>query len=83
MLTISIESGFSDVRYLNQLCQKYYGCPASELRGKTRLPAAADRQVSSNTQNIFTPGDSILLLHTLRENYQDKYSSYTIWEFYR
>lgn len=83
VLTISIESGFSDVRYLNQLCQKYYGCPASELRGKTRLPAATDKQVSSNTQNIFTPGDSILLLHTLRENYQDKYSSYTIWEFYR
>ncbi|MFR2646182.1 MAG: helix-turn-helix transcriptional regulator [Blautia coccoides] len=44
VLTVSIESGFSDVRYLNQLCQKYYNCPASELRQKRKEPARADRQ---------------------------------------
>ena len=82
VLTVSIESGFSDVRYLNQLCQKYYNCPASELRQKRKEPARADRQAASNTQNIFTAGDSILLLHTLREKCQEKYRDYTIWEFY-
>ena len=82
VLTVSIESGFSDVRYLNQLCQKYYGCPASELRQKRPGPARADRQAASNTQNIFTAGDSMLLLHTLRESCREKYGDYTIWEFY-
>lgn len=82
VLTVSIESGFSDVRYLNQLCRKYYGYPASGLRQRRQMPTTSDRPASSNTQNIFTPVDSIRLLRTLRESCQEKYSDFTIWEFY-
>lgn len=84
ILTISIESGFSDVRYLNQTCQKYYGCSFSCLRNV--VPHLKESFYESNTQNfqtIFNPSDGILLLHSLRESYQKKYCDYTIWELYK
>lgn len=34
MVDICMECGFSDTRYLNAVCQKEYGCTATELRKK-------------------------------------------------
>ena len=83
VLTISIESGFSDVRYLNNLCQKYCHCSATELRKRKASPDPAEGQIEGTVQSIYTPSSGILYLNTLREVYRSKYSGYTIWEFYR
>lgn len=83
VLTISIESGFSDVRYLNKLCLKYYGCSASELRTGKVTVTSENESVSATMQNIFTPNDSLLLLRSLQENYRETYKDYSIWEFFK
>lgn len=83
VLTISIESGFSDVRYLNKLCQKYYGCSASELRTGEVAITNENESVSATMQNIFTPNDSLLLLRSLQETYRETYKDYSIWEFFK
>ena len=39
LVDICMECGFSDTRYLNAICQKEYGCTASQLREKMQDPA--------------------------------------------
>lgn len=82
VLSISLESGFSDVRYLNQLCQKYYSCSPLEIR-KKRQAASTTKELSSNSQSFYNNRDSVLLLSSLRSDNHQKYEAYSIWDFFR
>lgn len=82
ILAISIESGFSDVRYLNQLCKKYYKCTPLELRKKEQAYYNNNSFEKISSQNFFSSNDSILLLSALREDIQQKFKNYSIQEFY-
>lgn len=82
VLAISIESGFSDVRYLNQLCKKYYNCSPLEFRKKGPTSYDNNSFTKISSQNFLSSNDSIALLNTLREDIQQKFKNYSIQEFY-
>ena len=42
LVDICMECGFSDTRYLNAVCQKEYGCSATQLREKMQDPGWKD-----------------------------------------
>lgn len=83
LLTVSIESGFSDVRYLNALCQRYYHCSAPELRRSGGVERDARDVAPVTQQRIYTAQESILTLSPLREACRAVTGEYTIWDFFR
>jgi AraC-like DNA-binding protein/mannose-6-phosphate isomerase-like protein (cupin superfamily) len=56
ILSVSIESGFSDVRYLNRLCMKYYGCSPSDLREK--------KNIATDTYSSYTGDNAQMIFRT-------------------
>lgn len=64
MLDISLASGFSDVRYLNQLCRKHYSCTPTAYRKARRRHAAAPEKPSGNDQRFLTNEQSVSILQS-------------------
>lgn len=62
MLDISLASGFSDVRYLSQLCQKHYGCTPMAYRKSRRQRAAAPFPSESSAQTFIGSEESKTVL---------------------
>ena len=65
MLDISLASGFSDVRYLSQLCQKHYGCTPLAYRKARRQRTATPAPNSASAQTFIGGEESRLLLQSL------------------
>ena len=83
IIDISIESGFSDPRYLNMACKKHYNCSAIELRQKKCSMIAQNAEVSDNQQRFSSRDDAISLLNSIRNECSEKYKDYSVWELYR
>lgn len=66
ILDISIESGFSDVRYLNQMFQALYGCTPKEFRNGLRTSGKTKSDFPETRQFIFPPRDSLSLISQYR-----------------
>lgn len=62
MLDVSLASGFSDVRYLNQLCRKHYACTPTAYRKTLRRHTAAPDEPSGNDQQFLTNEESVAVL---------------------
>ena len=62
MLDISLASGFSDVRYLNQLCHKHYGCTPMAYRKARRQRTAAPFQPGTSAQTFIGGEESRTVL---------------------
>lgn len=62
MLDVSLASGFSDVRYLGQLCRKHYSCTPTAYRKTHRPHAAAPDQPGGNDQKFLTNEESVTVL---------------------
>ena len=65
ILDISLSSGFSNVRYFNELFMKQYGCAPKEYRKGGQVPASRFRQLERNSQYIFSPQDALLILEPM------------------
>ena len=62
ILDISIDSGFSDIRYLNSLFKKEYGCTPSEYRARQTLDEPERDFLTGNTQYFLSRDDSTAIL---------------------
>ena len=65
MLDISLTSGFSDVRYLSQLCQKHYGCTPLAYRKSRRQRSATPAQNNASAQTFLDGEESKKVLLSL------------------
>lgn len=71
LVDICMECGFSDTRYLNAVCQKEFGCTATQLRAKMQdpdwqIPNAADFETSSR----YDDATSLRMLQSFLDNYK-------------
>lgn len=72
ILDISVESGFSDVRYLNRRFAEEYGCSPKEYRqSRAARPTAADAAAGA-AQFIYPAEDSLLLIGQLRSEQRER-----------
>jgi len=62
MLDVSLASGFSDVRYLNQLCRKHYSCTPTAYRKTRRRQETAPDEPGGNDQQFLTNEESVMVL---------------------
>lgn len=63
LVDICMECGFSDTRYLNAVCQKEYGCTATQLREQMQDPNWVDpKQEPQMRQAQFDDSTSLQLL---------------------
>lgn len=62
MLDVSLACGFSDIRYLYQLCRKYYSCTPIEYRKSHRQQIVAQNSAVDNDQKFLTKEESIVVL---------------------
>ena len=83
MLDISLASGFSDVRYLSQLCQKHYGCTPLAYRKSRRQRTATPAQNSASAQTFIGGEESKAVLRMLLEQWKtpgDAFAPATVQE---
>lgn len=62
MLDVSLASGFSDVRYLTQLCRKHYSCTPMAYRKSHRKYTNSPNASSGSDQMFLTNEESIAVL---------------------
>jgi AraC-like DNA-binding protein len=62
MLDISLESGFSDIRYLNKLFTLRYGCTPKNYRKNNNKKSEATNHFITSLQRILSPEESLELL---------------------
>ena len=62
MLDVSLASGFSDVRYLTQLCRKHYACTPMAYRKSHRKYTASPQSSGGNDQMFLSNEESISVL---------------------
>ncbi len=65
MLDISLESGFSDIRYLNKLFILRYGCTPKNYRKNNNKKSEAMNHFITSLQRILSPEESLELLSLL------------------
>jgi len=62
-----MECGFSDTRYLNAICQKEYGCTATQLREQMQDPDWVDpKQVPHLREEQYDNATSLQLLQEFK-----------------
>ena len=64
ILDISIDSGFSDVRYLNSMFKKEYGCTPSEYRAGISAEGADNDFLTESIQYFPSQEDSLAILES-------------------
>jgi AraC-like DNA-binding protein len=62
MLDVSLASGFSDVRYLTQLCRKHYSCTPMAYRNSHRKYTVSTNRSVGNDQMFLSNDESIIVL---------------------
>lgn len=62
ILDISLSSGFSDVRYLNEAFFRQYGCTPKEYRKRGKLSSPRLQLPGKNCQHIYSREDGLQLL---------------------
>jgi len=81
ILDICLESGFSDVRYLNKAFLRHYGCTPKAYRQSCRGGKQQPSPVNS-LQRVLTQEESVLLLAKLRGEQREVLSRYSLWNLY-
>lgn len=76
ILDISLNSGFSDVRYFNQAFLEQYGCTPKEYRKGGKLPASQFRQLEQNSQYIFSAQEALRMLEPMHREIHRKTTLY-------
>lgn len=69
LLDISLESGFSDARYMIHMFAEEFGCSPREYRRKNASWEAAEGGARDTAQTILGAGDAIRVLQTAREEF--------------
>ena len=65
LVDICMECGFSDTRYLNAVCQKEYGCSATQLREKMQDPDWQDPyEILPENEVFLNDADALAALQT-------------------
>lgn len=83
ILDISIESGFSDVRYLNRMFYEHYGCMPKEYRNNRDATRQQPSIVRDTSQFIYPPEDSLLLISQFRNALLERMGNkLTFWQFF-
>ena len=79
---ICLESGFSDIRYLNQAFSKRYQCSPKEYREKNRQSGDKKTGAPGSLEQVLDREESIRYLASLREGQRKTFSRYSLWDFY-
>lgn len=74
VLAAAIESGFSDVRYLNEYSRRYFGCPANRLRMMTSLKEAGNLTGISNSEVMLESDSAKEHIESFRQECRGKIS---------
>lgn len=82
ILDISIESGFSDVRYLNRMFSECFGCTPREYRQNLHARKVQSSVLCNTTQLFYSPKDSLHLVEQLRHILMKNIRSLTFWEVF-
>ncbi len=82
ILDISIESGFSDVRYLNRMFSECFGCTPREYRQNLRSHKVQASVLSNTTQLFYSQKESLLLVEQLRDALMKSVQNLTFWEVF-
>ena len=69
LLDISLESGFSDARYMIRMFAEEFGCSPREYRRKNASGEAAEGGARDTAQTILGVDDAIRVLQTAREEF--------------
>lgn len=83
ILDISIESGFSDVRYLNRMFSQHFGCTPREYRKNRSSHRQQPSVIDSTAQFIYPAEDGLLLIGQLRNTVMERMSGLTFWQFFQ
>lgn len=78
ILDISLNSGFSDVRYFNQAFQKQFGCTPKDYRQGKGGVFPKHRVLTGTTQYFFAPEDARLLLAWPRQNLREQLKNHSL-----
>ena len=81
LLDICLESGFSDVRYLNKAFLRRYGCTPKAYRQSCRRGDSRPLPDSS-LQRVLSEEESVGLLANRRGEQREVLSRYSIWNLY-
>ena len=68
ILDISLESGFSDVRYFNRMFAAHYGCSPSVFRAGGGSGDLNKGQISGSQQHFYTPEEALEKLAPVRSS---------------
>lgn len=83
ILDISIESGFSDVRYLNRMFQNLYGCSPKKYRNGLRNSGKSQAALLDTVQFIYSPEESLPLVEKFRTDLKKRAGrEFTFEEFF-
>jgi len=82
IIDVCLASGFSDVRYMNKMCRKRFGCPAREYRKMQREDDKIHRN-NATTQRFLTLAESAILLNKYREEQRKNLENCSIWSLYK
>jgi AraC-like DNA-binding protein len=82
IIDICLASGFSDVRYLNKMCRKTFGCTLKEYR---KMLNEGDKTLKNTvtTQKMLSLGESIRFLAQIRQEWYKNLENCSIWDIYK
>lgn len=82
ILDISLDSGFSDVRYFNRMFAAHYGCSPSVYRTEGGFGTQKKGQISGNQQYFYPPEDALEKLLPLRERLMDNAGEFSLADLF-
>lgn len=68
LLEISLESGFSDSRYLIKMFESEFGCTPREYRRRNKNVHAQINGAAGNAQNMLRPEEALALLDSMEQH---------------
>lgn len=82
ILDISLESGFSDVRYFNRMFLEHYGCPPGAFRARTE-GRARDLSVGAGSEYIYPGQEALELIGTVAKDFLPPDGGFTLGKIFR
>lgn len=83
VLDISLNCGFSDVRYLNRMFQQRFGCAPAEYRKQAKRKQQSRLASPSDAQRFYSQSDSILLLDDTYAFWHNQLKLFSLHDFYQ
>lgn len=83
VLDISLNCGFSDVRYLNRMFQQRFGCAPAEYRKNAMRKQQSRIASPSDAQRFYSQDDSIVLLDETRAFWNNQLKHFSLCDFYQ